>query len=145
MLSNINLNKLPDGLLDWQEKEIHNLIKQQSGEDEFYRLGARFLGENDLSIGSWTNTGVPSNNQPNSFFLSLKKEVHKFFCTDCTEYNTQRNQLGSTLENMVKVVSSAIAGSLGIAEGVIIGTITCIIIVIIKLGKNAWCNSINID
>ncbi|ODQ39233.1 hypothetical protein BHC25_01475 [Mannheimia haemolytica] len=68
MLSNINLNKLPDGLLDWQEKEIHNLIKQQSGEDEFYRLGARFLGENDLSIGSWTNTGVPSNNQPNSFF-----------------------------------------------------------------------------
>lgn len=143
MMDNIDFNILPKNLLSWQKDEIHSLLKDEFSQENYFNLAKKFLGEDQL-LENWIDTGC-TNNSNKTFFSTLLKEVHKFFCTNCTEYQKERETLGSTLENIVKIIATAIASKLGIAEAILSGAVTCIVIAIFKIGKNAWCSSINIE
>ncbi len=138
-MNSVDLTVLPQNLLLWQREKIYLLIQKDASVEEYEKLASTFLGENNF-IGSWMNTAVP--NDKKLFLPILKNEIFKFFCTNSDEYKEERVTLQGTLENIVKIVATAIASNLGVTEAIISGAVTCIIIAMSKIGKNAWCKII---
>ena len=138
-MNSVDLTVLPKNLLLWQREKIYLLIQKDASVEEYEKLASTFLGENNF-IGNWMNTAVP--NDKKLFLPILKNEVFKFFCTNSDEYKEERVTLQGTLENIVKIVATAIASNLGVTEAIISGAVTCIIIAMSKIGKNAWCKII---
>lgn len=141
-MDNLDLTVLPRNLLTWQKEKISSLIQKDATAEEYEKLASIFLGE-DCHTRNWMNTAVP-NDDKKQFLPILKNEVFKFFCTNSAEYKDERSSLKGTLENMVKIVATALASSLGIAEAIISGAVTCIIIAMFKVGKNAWCKTMDL-
>ena len=138
-MNSVDLTVLPQNLLLWQREKIYLLIQKDASVEEYEKLASTFLGENNF-IGNWMNTAVP--NDKKLFLPILKNEIFKFFCTNSDEYKEERVTLQGTLENIVKIVATAIASNLGVTEAIISGAVTCIIIAMLKIGKNAWCKII---
>ena len=138
-MNSVDLTVLPQKLLLWQREKIYLLIQKDASVEEYEKLASTFLGENNF-IGNWMNTAVP--NDKKLFLPILKNEIFKFFCTNSDEYKEERVTLQGTLENIVKIVATAIASKLGVTEAIISGAVTCIIIAMSKIGKNAWCKII---
>lgn len=75
-----------------------------------------------------------------SIYNEIKKEMYDFLCTKSTKYKTERNKSVMSVENIISIIATSVAGSFGIGIGVITGAITIYLISILKIGKNVWCS-----
>lgn len=79
-----------------------------------------------------------------SLWESVKKEMLRFICGDDSEYEKLRKELDSLKNNSAQVIIPAIAAYLahiiGVEAGAITGLISLLIGVLIKIGKNGFCN-----
>ena len=104
--------------------------------DFYEQIGKELTGEirgNNLLL----NTG-PSINKT-SFLEKVKEEVYLYICTEDEKYGAERNLIGKNFKDVVTILSTAIAATFSIGTGVIVGIITNILISIIMINKNAWC------
>lgn len=123
----------------YQSNKIIDLYEKNADDQDYYNLAKKFLGE-DIENSSWINTGPPSSNEgKKSFFDCLKNEIYLLFCSDDNKYSDYRQHIDSTVSKAVGVAVGAIATALNVQTGLIAGAITCVILCIYKLGKNAWC------
>lgn len=139
------MNFTNDEILDFINSDVPTyqrfiLIKSlnsNSESEEFYsKIGKELTGEqnnNNLLL----NTGPAINKI--SFSEKVKEEVYLFICSEDTKYKTERNLLNNNFKAVATIIATAIAGTFSMGTGVVVGIVTNILISIIKINKNAWC------
>lgn len=77
------------------------------------------------------------------FYNRVKDETRKFLC-NADDYAAERDRLLAELQPskavIVAVVSAAISPALGLAAGLVAPAIVLTLIIIVKVGLNAWCD-----
>ena len=125
----------------YQTEKLVKLYMSDADENDYYNLAKKFLGEN-TDNGSWIATGTSSFGvEKKSFFTCLKNEVYLLFCSDDEKYAEYRKKIDSTIDKAVGAAVVAIATTLNISTGLIAGAVTCLVLCIYKLTKNAWCEA----
>lgn len=113
--------------LEQDEKyNYENVIKQLTGET--------------TPIGMIRKTSAEKTNIDKSMSNEIKKEFYNFLCTKSSKYKLERSKSGITIENIITIISTALAADFSIAVGVITGAVTIFLMTILKIGKNAWCS-----
>lgn len=115
---------------------IKSLNSNSDSEDFYSQIGMDLTGEansNKLLL----NTGPAIKNT--SFLEKVKIEVYLFICTENTKYTSERNLIGKNFKEVATIIATAIAGTFSLGTGVVVGIVTNILISIIKINKNAWC------
>ena len=85
------------------------------------------------------NTSGTNREQSQSMLEAIKKELYDFICTNSSKYKKERIKAGTSIENTLKVLATALGGIYGVAAAVITGAIVVLLISFAKIGKNAWC------
>lgn len=123
----------------YQVEKVIRLFESDATDNDYYNLAKKFLGEN-VDSGSWISTGTsPFNTEKKSFFECLKKEIYILFCSSDEKYSKYRQQIDATVNRAIGVAVGAIATALNISTGLIAGAVTCLVLCIYKVSKNAWC------
>lgn len=121
----------------YQRKLLIQSLESGSDSIDFYEtIGKELTGEvsgNSMLL----NTGANLNKA--SFLEKVKAEVHLYICTDDAKYGTERSFIGKNFKEVVMILSTAIAATFSLGTGVVVGIITNILISIVKIHKNAWC------
>jgi hypothetical protein len=99
-------------------------------------LGEKFTGEYDESS---MIINVGAKRKKNTFWINVKKEVYKAFCTETPEYSKERSIVGNGFENVVSTISGILVAQFNLAAGIATGLSTVALIGVAKVGKNAWC------
>ena len=112
-------------------------LNENSDSIEFYNtIGRELTGEVELDK-MLLNAGPVINKA--SFWDKVKDEVFIFICTDDKKYQTERNLIGKNFKEVVTIMATALAATFSLGAGVVIGIITNILISIVKINQNAWC------
>lgn len=121
----------------YQRDLLNKSLSSNSMSLEFYEeIGKELTGES-TSERLLLNTGKKINSS--SFYDKLKIEVYKLICTQSREYKSERDFVGKNFKELVTIISTAIAATFSLGTGVIIGIITNILISVVKVNLNAWC------
>jgi hypothetical protein len=93
------------------------------------------------------HAGPPPQLKPKAekkLLYKAKLEFHIFLCTENTKYRELRNKLNENAGQVSKVVlnliSAALAGSLGITAGAIVGLCAVLLYLVLKIGKEVYCS-----
>lgn len=107
-------------------------------EIEFDSIGMSLTGElRPNSVVVMTSSQNPSTG---GMLKEIKSEIYDFFCTTSKKYKDERSKSTITLNSLILVISNTISAYYHIAVGVVIGAVTVVLIGVLKIGKNAWCN-----
>ncbi|MEJ8803453.1 hypothetical protein [Pontibacter sp. H249] len=121
----------------YQQEKLLMLLQKDYIKIEDVELNGKVLtGEANNNL-MFLNTG-PSI-QKTSFWECVKKEVYNFICTESETYSHERGLIGKNFKELTTIIATAIGTKLSLGTGVIIGIVTNILIGVIKLKKNAWC------
>ncbi|WP_233966182.1 hypothetical protein [Pectobacterium polaris] len=115
---------------------------------------SKFIEENgeDKAIELWLSSSGISNTSPfggivtgrdtNNFSTRFKEEFKKFICGD-EKYDQDRKGFavagGEAKAYIVGAISSALAAPLGVTASFLVPAIVLMIIVVMKIGVNAYC------
>lgn len=122
----------------YQKEFVLNTLEQ----DEKYNYEndiKQLIGET-TPIGMIRKTSAKIIKNDKSMFTEIKKEIYDFLCTKSSKYKIERNKSGITVENIISIIATAVAGNFSIAVGVITGAVTIFLMTVLKIGKNAWCS-----
>lgn len=118
----------------------HLLLKTIEGEaknmDYYDNIGKELTGEG--ATDKMLLTTGPAINKT-SFLDKVKGEVFLFICTENKKYKNERNLIDKNFKELATIMATAIASTFSVGTGVIIGIVTNILISIVKINKNAWC------
>ncbi len=121
----------------YQREVLLKSLSSNSDSIDFYnQIGKELTGEmnnNALLL----QTGPAINKA--SFWEKVKDEVYLFICTEEEKYTTERNLIGKNFKEVTTIIATAIAGTFSLGTGVVVGIVTNVLISIIKINKNAWC------
>ena len=121
----------------YQRDILTKSLNENSDSIEFYNtIGRELTGEVELDK-MLLNAGPVINKA--SFWDKVKDEVFIFICTDDKKYQTERNLIGKNFKEVVTIMATALAATFSLGAGVVIGIITNILISIVKINQNAWC------
>ena len=99
----------------------------------------------------WGKKGVPaketarrrSKTGPN-YWTMVKQEFYQMICTTDKKYSKVRSDFKKSTRKastvVVGTISAAIAGTLGIAVGLITPLVAFLLYALVKLGLNSWCS-----
>ncbi|EIA08636.1 hypothetical protein [Flavobacterium frigoris] len=131
------LNFINSDVPSYQRETLLKSLNSNSDSIDFYNeIGKELTGElnsNNLLL----QTGPVINKT--SFWEKVKDEVYLFICTDVEKYSTERNLMGKNFKEVTTIVATAIAGTFSLGTGVIVGIVTNVLISVVKVNKNAWC------
>lgn len=108
----------------------------------------------DLNIGVQLLAAAPTQSVslkgPGRFSVQLgdavRAEMRAFLCTDAESYNDLREQWQGLREKgssiAVAALSGAIGAKLGVASGVLAPMVIWILLVALRIGKNALCSAL---
>lgn len=135
---NAEIIEFIDSEIPTYQREIlkKSLSKDSESMDFYEEIGRELSGESSTDNLLLT-TGRTINKS--SFYDNVKVEVYKFICTEGKTYKEERNLIGKNFKELVTIIATAIAATFSLGTGVIIGVVTNILIAIIKINKNAWC------
>lgn len=121
----------------YQREILLKSLNSNSNSIDFYnQIGKELTGEvnsNNLLL----QTGPAINKT--SFWEKVKDEVYLFICTEDEKYSTERNLMGKNFKEVTTIIATAIAGTFSLGTGVIVGIVTNVLISVVKVNKNAWC------
>ncbi len=121
----------------YQRDLLLKAIESNSTSNDFYdNIGQELTGEN-INKSMLLKTGPAINKV--SFWEKVKEEVYLFICTDDKKYKTERNLIGKNFKEVATIIATAIAATFSFGTGVVIGIVTNILISIVKINQNAWC------
>ncbi|TRX72579.1 hypothetical protein [Carboxylicivirga sp. M1479] len=121
----------------YQRGTLLEAINANSTEADFYDVIGRQLTGEGSSKTMLLNTGPAISKS--SFWDKVKKEVYIFICTSDKKYKTERNLIGKNFKEVATIIATAIAGTFSLGTGVVVGIVTNILISIVKVNQNAWC------
>lgn len=121
-----------------RSKLLELLDKPDATQEDFEVLGKTLTGETQKD-SMFLPTGPGSANK-RSMWNSTKKEVYKFFCTESSEYSQERNGWVGSIKDVIPVLATAVASELGVAISVVIGVVTLVVMSVLKITRNAWCD-----
>ncbi len=122
----------------YQKEFVLNTLEQDEKYD--YENDIKQLIGETIPIGMIRKTSAERIKNDKSMFTEIKKEIYDFLCTKSSKYKIERNKSGITIENIISIIATAVAGSFSIAVGVITGAVTIFLMTVLKIGKNAWCS-----
>jgi hypothetical protein len=74
-----------------------------------------------------------------SLWGKVLDEVHEFFCTNSKAYREERTKGVVGFQNVVAVIVSSLGATLNVGVGILSGLVSIALILVSKMGKNAWC------
>lgn len=122
----------------YQKEFVLNTLEQDEKYD--YENDIKQLIGETIPIGMIRKTSAERIKNDKSMFTEIKKEIYDFLCTKSSKYKIERNKAGITVESIISIIATAVAGSFSIAVGVITGAVTIFLMTVLKIGKNAWCS-----
>ncbi len=82
------------------------------------------------------------------YWDNLKREMQIFLCTDDKKFADIKSKLAraSTKSEtaIVSLVAAGVAGSLGVAAGALVPVCALLLLVVVKVGKEAFCQSLEL-
>jgi hypothetical protein len=131
------LEFINSGIPTYQRSLLIKSLKSDSDSEDFYtEIGKELTGEvnnNNLLL----NTGPAINKT--SFSEKVKEEVYLFICSENAKYASERNLINKNFKEVATIIATAIAGTFSLGTGVVVGIVTNILISVVKINKNAWC------
>ena len=104
----------------YQKKLVLSAMEEQSDEG-FNQIGLVLVGESEV-FSQFKKTGVTKSDSK-SMFTQIKIEIYDYMCTNSKKYKKERTRAGITIEQIITIIATAIAGAFNIAAGVIIGAV----------------------
>lgn len=122
----------------YQKEFVLNTLEQDEKYD--YENDVKQLTGEVIPVGMIRKTSAKKVKNEKSILIEIKKEIFDFICTNSSKYKEERNKSTNTLEEIIKLIATAVGSTIDIATGLIIGAVTIILISILKITKNAWCS-----
>ena len=124
-----------------EKRQIHEIINKNLDENaltnEMDNLAKEFMGEDVNSQAEWA---LVSGGNRGSFVEAYKKELYKLICTDSEKYKEERLALSTNTKNLLQIGCTIAVSYFSVSLAVVSGVVYCILIPILKLGKNAYCS-----
>lgn len=83
----------------------------------------------------------------NKYWQAVKNEIRLLICTKDKKYSELRKQLHDAAKHtkapIVAMISATLAGSMGVAVGIISGLVAVAIFAIVQIGVNVYCATIS--
>lgn len=95
------------------------------------------MGEDSTTQEEWA---LVSGGDRGSFVDEYKKQIYNLICTESEEYKDERLALSSNSKSFIQIAISIATTSYSVSLAVVSAAIYCILIPILKLGKNAYCS-----
>ncbi len=122
---------------EYQRDILLKAVEEETDSIDFFDdLGRELTGENNNNH-MLLATGPTIAKE--SFWDKVKNEVYIFICTSDKKYKTERNLIGKNFKEVATIIATAIAGTFSLGTGVVVGIVTNILISIVKVNQNAWC------
>ncbi|MEM6735718.1 MAG: hypothetical protein AAF620_06585 [Bacteroidota bacterium] len=120
--------------IEENEKTLLQLMIQSDDQSELEKISYQVFMQG-------SERDITHNTKKIDIFLNVRKEIFKFFCTKSNIYRTQRESLKGSFKDLVLIVATAIGTSAGIAPALITGLVASLILLLSKIGINAWCET----
>ncbi len=134
-LEKLNPYEIENELKTYQKKTLDYLLKDGKNYEEIAQLWL-------TSKGSEINKPFGGESKKSIFWDNLKEEFKKFICDD-NAYIEEKKQLNEKVFSnkiLMTTISSAIGSTLGLSTAVLFPIITILLISVLKIGINAFCN-----
>lgn len=106
---------------------------------DFDEIGLTLTGER-ANAGFVVRTGGKQVGT-GKFWQAVKDEVYSFICTDSREYQEARVKAGNAFSAIAGAISIQLANMFSIGIGVVTGAVVVALMLVYRIGKNAWCNT----
>ena len=83
--------------------------------------------------------GLGTGGSKDSLWQRVLDEVYDFLCTNSKTYKDERSKGATHFQSLVAVIASAIGATIHIGIGILTGLVSIALILVAKMGKNAWC------
>jgi hypothetical protein len=124
-----------------EKKQILEVLNDETDDEQLSIkmevLAKDFLGEDSTTQEEWA---LVSGGDRGSFVDEYKKQIYKQICTESEEYKEDRLSLSSHSKSLLQIAISIATTTYSVSLAVVSATIYCILIPILKLGKNAYCS-----
>lgn len=124
-----------------EKKQILDVLKDETDDQQLSIkmdvLAKVFLGEDSTTQEEWA---LVSGGDRGSFVDEYKKQIYNLICTESEEYKDERLALSSNSKSFIQIAISIATTSYSVSLAVVSAAIYCILIPILKLGKNAYCS-----
>lgn len=123
--------------------DIHNEIHKF--EQEYFRLSKSgtpnkpYLGDGEGGPDFREIKRHKQEKERNKISTAIRKEFQELLCSKNKKYNKVRTQWNGAVSSILPVLSTAIAGQLGVEAALISGFVAAILVTLCKLPVNAWC------
>lgn len=107
--------------------------------EELENLAKRLTGEVEPAGSIVRTSSKPKASM--SLYEAIKKEVYKALCTNSKIYSEETGSLVAGLKQLIPIISASLASTFGFAAATVSGAISLVIMMALKIGKNAWCAS----
>lgn len=101
-----------------------------------------------LGVAPTTGIALKGGTWEGRLWEATKMEFRSFLCTDSTNYEDLRREWAGHREKGMQVavgsLSGAIGAHLGVAGGILTPIVVWLLVVAIRIGKNALCQSLEV-
>lgn len=117
--------------------EMFETLEDQNFEaDEYESIEMRVFVKALDSSG----LGLFLDNRKKSMYDYIKREIHNLVCKNSKEYKASKEKFAETFNRLILIVATAVASQLGVEASLITGVVSVLLLGVLKIGKNAWCN-----